>query len=483
MASFFLINFGCRVSQADGAGLKNQLRGAGLIEAQDTAACDLAILNTCTVTQTADAEVRQIIRRIHRANPQCRIMVTGCYAQRAPEEIAGLEGVSWVVGNSHKHQIPAMLAGANQVSRADSATAAILADEIQPEFHFVPAFADDRTRPTVKIQDGCNARCAFCVIPSVRGPGRSLAPSNVIEEIRRLEQQGFKEIVLSGINLGSYGKDLGRSINFLGILERILAETQMPRMRISSIEPMDISPELIRLAAREPRLARHFHVPLQSGCDGILRLMNRRYWAAHYAERIRAIHQSIPNAAIGADVMVGFPGETAADHAESVRFIESLPLTYLHVFPYSARPSTAAASRPCQVERATARERAGELRALSAKRQRAFMERQVGEVLSAITLQETAAGECLALSTNFLKISIPAENFRPNHLVNLRVLRVDAGGLHGEVQEAVGETQRWARHGLCAAGFSVVPAGAAMRVETLRGFGVDKGRPNRTEYR
>ncbi|MGH9455707.1 MAG: radical SAM protein, partial [Terriglobia bacterium] len=193
------------------------------------------------------------------------------------------------------------------------------------------------------------------------------------------------------------------------------------------------SPELIRLAASEPRLARHFHVPLQSGCDRILRLMNRRYWAAQYAEKILAIRDSISGCAIGADVMVGFPGETTSDHAESARFIDSLPMTYLHVFPYSPRPGTRAAAMPDQIGKTTARERAAELRALSANRQRAFMERQVGEVLSAITLQKTTGSECLALSTNYLKISMPAANFRPNHLVNVRVLHKDAGGLHGEV--------------------------------------------------
>ncbi len=434
MTNFFLINFGCRASQADGAGLKNQLRTAGLIESRDPAECDVAILNTCTVTQTADSEVRQVVRRIHRANPQCQIMVTGCYAQRAPEEIAKIEGVAWVVGNSHKHKIPEMLARASRASSATGAPGAILVDQIAPEFHFVPAFADDRTRPTLKIQDGCNARCAFCVIPSVRGPSRSLAPDGVIDEVRSLCRQGFKEIVLSGINLGSYGKDLGRSINFLGILERILAETQIPRIRISSIEPMDVSPELIRLAAREPRLARHFHVPLQSGCDRILRLMNRRYWAAQYAERILAIYESIPNCAIGADVMVGFPGETSADHEESARFIESLPMTYLHIFPYSPRPLTAAAERPAQVEKTTARARAEELRALSASRRRAFMGRQVDEVLSAVTLQETSASACLALTTNYLNVSIPATNFRPNQLIDLRVLHMNQDGLYGEIQ-------------------------------------------------
>ena len=216
--------------------------------------------------------------------------------------------------------------------------------EITEEFHFAPVFADDRTRPTLKIQDGCDARCSFCVIPSVRGQSRSLPPEKVLEQVRQLEDAGYQEVVLSGINLGGYGRDLDRSINFLGMVERILRETSIARIRISSIEPMDVSPALIRLVAAEPRLAQHFHVPLQSGCDRILRLMNRRYWTRQYAERMLAIHEQIPNAALGADVMVGFPGETDQDHAASLRFIESLPYTYLHIFPFSARPGTPAAT-------------------------------------------------------------------------------------------------------------------------------------------
>ena len=224
--------------------------------------------------------------------------------------------------------------------------------EITEEFHFAPVFADDRTRPTLKIQDGCDARCSFCVIPSVRGPSRSLAPEKVLEQVRQLEEAGYQEVVLSGINLGGYGRDLDRRINFLGMVERILRETSIARIRISSIEPMDVSPALIRLVAEEPRMAQHFHVPLQSGCDRILRLMNRRYWTSQYAERLLAIHEQIPNAAMGADVMVGFPGETAQDHAASLRFIESLPYTYLHIFPvlgpagHSRRHRRGASERP-----------------------------------------------------------------------------------------------------------------------------------------
>ena len=329
MSSFQVLNFGCRASQADGAALKRQLLDAGLAEVTDTGSPQLAVLNTCTVTSTADAEVRQIIRRIHRSNPHCRILVTGCYAQRAPHEIAQLPGVAWVVGNSHKHMVAELLTQEIEARGQDSevrtlsadsplptedsrraAPAPVLVGKIAEEFHFAPVFPDDSTRPTLKVQDGCDARCSFCVIPDVRGPSRSLEPEKVIAQVRELETKGYKEIVLSGINLGSYGRDLGRRITFLALVERILHETGIARLRISSIEPMDVSPELIRLVAREPRLARHFHVPLQSGCDRILRAMNRRYWASHYAERIHAIHEQMPNCGIGADVMVGFPGET-----------------------------------------------------------------------------------------------------------------------------------------------------------------------------
>ncbi|MGB7589917.1 MAG: tRNA (N(6)-L-threonylcarbamoyladenosine(37)-C(2))-methylthiotransferase MtaB [Terriglobia bacterium] len=480
MPTFQLLNFGCRASQADGAAIKKQLLESGLQEVEEISASQVAILNTCTVTARADAEVRQLVRRIHRANPLCRILVTGCYAQRSPAEIAQLGGVAWVVGNSHKHLIADLLrsslqAGdrgpesepAYQESGARSrksealgrsqwvqieqrgATAAssnetaerydfpegepptVLVGEIADEFHFAPVFPDDRTRPTLKIQDGCNARCAFCVIPSVRGRSRSLAPARVVEQVRELEQRGYKEIVLSGINLGSYGRDIERSITFLSLLERLLEQTAIARLRISSIEPMDVSPPLIRLVAEEPRMAQHFHIPLQSGCSRILRLMSRRYWPAQYAERILAIRERIPNAGIGADVMVGFPGETDQDHAASAAFIESLPFTYLHIFPYSARPHTPAAASPHQVNGRVARERAQEISSLLARKRQTFLQAQVGRKLSAITLDESETSERLALSSNYLKIVLPGSNLPQNTLLDIQVGRVHEGLLFG----------------------------------------------------
>src|SRR5260370_12960948 len=243
MAAFHLINFGCRASQADGAALKRQLLEAGFHECEAVEQSQFAVLNTCTVTAVADAEVRQVIRRINRLNPDCRILVTGCYAQRAPQEIAHLPGVAWVVGNSHKHSVATLLnsefaarpafeypaaiesprdlddlvkIAESEGAAADRAPAQVLVGEIPDIFHFVPAFPHHRTRPTLNVQDGCDARCSFCVIPQVRGPSRSLGPETVIEQVRQLHSMGYNEVVLSGINLGSYGRDLDRRINFLG---------------------------------------------------------------------------------------------------------------------------------------------------------------------------------------------------------------------------------------------------------------------------
>ncbi|MGO8789561.1 MAG: tRNA (N(6)-L-threonylcarbamoyladenosine(37)-C(2))-methylthiotransferase MtaB [Terriglobia bacterium] len=489
MATFHILNFGCRASQADGAALKQQLLQAGLQEVASVEDSAVAVLNTCTVTASADAEVRQFVRRIHRRNPQCRILVTGCYAQRAPEEIARLEGVTWVVGNSHKHLVSSILApdraeesGDRAIGRSgdqedndlgakfcpstaatlvqiqtpssvaewrvtsedavrspdhpitrlpDSSDAVVLVGEITEEFHFAPVFADDRTRPTLKIQDGCDARCSFCIIPSVRGQSRSLPPEKVVEQVRELEDAGYREVVLSGINLGGYGRDLDRRINFLGMVERILRETSIARIRISSIEPMDVNSALVGLVAGESRMARHLHVPLQSGCDRILRLMNRRYWTKQYAERILAIHEQIPNAAIGADVMVGFPGETDQDHAASLRLIESLPYTYLHIFPFSARPGTPASTAAGQVNGRVARERSQEIRAVINAKRQAFLAEQVGQSLSAVTLDEMEDGARVALTTNYLKVALPGSEVPPNRLIDVQIGRAVSGKLFG----------------------------------------------------
>ncbi len=423
MGKFFVQNFGCRATQADGAALESLLAGKGLLAAGERAGADLVVLNTCTVTSTADDDVRQTIRRVHRENPQAKILVTGCYAQRAPEELAALAGVEWVVGNSHKTQI------------AEIVTAAPYHGNIhigdifeQQEFLSAPVedASGDRTRPNLKIQDGCNNRCSFCIIPFVRGRSRSAGAEQVIEQVRSLATR-YREVVLSGINLGRWGREPGSTMRLADLLKRLLAETEIELLRLSSVEPMDFSDSLLELMAGSGRIARHVHTPLQSGCDQTLRRMHRKYRPRHYADRVMKARAMMPDAAIGADVMVGFPGETEAEFAESRAFIEAMPFTYLHVFTYSERPGTPAAEVAAQVPMAVRKERNRVLRELAAAKNLAFREQMVGRTLKAVTLENG-----VALTENYLKVELGAA--RPaNQLIGVKIAGVTEAGLREEV--------------------------------------------------
>jgi threonylcarbamoyladenosine tRNA methylthiotransferase MtaB len=451
LATFFIENFGCRATEADTAALGAGLLQEGLSASNKAVRADFIVLNTCTVTAAADAQAREAIRKIHRANPTAKIVVTGCYAQRAAEEIAALEGVSWVVGNARQQQIPELLAGAAKSCgrmRAGGGAAAggfvpladleeagmslergpakILSGDIFEQTTVQLAnlagaagardAASDRTRPILKIQDGCNNRCAYCVIPFVRGRSRSLPPDAVVKQARQLAAAGVREIVLSGINLGSYGRDLSPRADLAGVVRRILQETPIEHLRLSSIEPQDITVDFVARVAESERVARHFHVPLQSGANRILRAMHRWYRAELYAERIGLIRRLLPDAAIGADVIVGFPGESEQDSRETVEFIQKLPLTYLHVFSFSARPGTKAKDMGGAVRPEEIRERARELRSLSAKKSVAFRAGQAGRMLRALTLHRQGDNWTEALTRNYLKVRIagqvPANEWR-----------------------------------------------------------------------
>jgi threonylcarbamoyladenosine tRNA methylthiotransferase MtaB len=424
VGKYFVQNFGCRATQADGAALESLLAAKGLEMAEVRSGADLVILNTCTVTAAADDDVRQTIRRVHRENPSARILVTGCYAQRAPGELAFMPGVEWVVGNSHKNQIADLV---TLDAAAPPYHGNILVGDIFAQQDFLSApveeAAGDRTRPNLKIQDGCNNRCSFCIIPFVRGRSRSAPADQVVSQVRALAER-YCEIVLSGINLGRWGREPGSSMRLAGLLRRLLAETEVQRLRLSSVEPMDFSDDLLSLMADSPRIARHVHAPLQTGSDRILRLMHRKYRPRHYADRIGKARALLPDAAIGADVMVGFPGETDADFEENRSFIESLPFTYLHVFTYSERPGTPAAERPGAVPMPLRKERNRVLRELAAAKNLAFREHMVGRTLSAVTLHEAGT----ALSGNYLKVQL-ARLREPNAIVELRIGDVCAGGL------------------------------------------------------
>jgi threonylcarbamoyladenosine tRNA methylthiotransferase MtaB len=437
MATFSIENFGCRATEADAAALRHGLLAGGLRLANDQSSADLVVLNTCTVTAAADSQTREAVRKIHRANPAARIIVTGCYAQRAPDEIAALEGVTWVIGNSHQTEIPGVAAElfgrssreisrAARVERKDFVPVSLLGDDqmslargpakiltgdifAQTSVQIAPAEVGegDRTRPVLKIQDGCNNRCSYCVIPFVRGRSRSLPPAVVISEVQKLVAAGSREIVLSGINLGAYGRDLSPRAGLSGVIDRILWETSLEQLRLSSIEPQDVTEELISLIAGSPRVADHFHVPLQSGSDRILRAMHRWYRAAHYAERVERIRQISPDAAIGADVIAGFPGETDEDFQATYELIERLPFTYLHVFSFSARPGTEGANLAAPVPAAIIRERARTLRVLARKKSSEFRSAQAGRVFRALTLVGGEDTWTPALTANYLKVRIP----------------------------------------------------------------------------
>src|SRR5208282_379627 len=384
------------------------------------------------------------IRRLHRVNPDCRILVTGCYAQRAPEELAALPGVTWVVGNSHKHQAAEIATsssssfsssssgfvsvaqlsgeGRNPLFRTERERAghpAVIVGDIfaHTELLAAPVFeaANERTRPNLKVQDGCDNRCSFCVIPYVRGQSRSLPGERIIAEVRTLVEAGYREVVISGINLGRWGRDLESSQfpvlssqlrprpqtddrRLVDLIRAILDRTSLEKLRISSVEPMDWSDELIELVAASGRIAKHAHVPMQSGSDAVLRRMHRKYRPWHYREKILKIRAAMPTAAIGADVMVGFPGETDVEFDDTRHMIEELPFTYLHVFTYSARPGTPAAEHAGQVPVAVARERNRVLREIASKKKAAFARSLVGTVVEAITLQSCGADFTEALT-------------------------------------------------------------------------------------
>ena len=425
---FFVQNFGCRATQADGAALESLLTGKGLAAADNREAADLVVLNTCTVTAEADSDVRSTVRRVHRENPGAKILVTGCYAQRAPDELAAMDGVEWVVGNSHKTQI------------ADIVTAAeyhgnIHIGDIFAQHDFLSApvedAAGDRARPNLKIQDGCNNRCSFCIIPYVRGRSRSMPVEQVVQQVRSLSE-AHREVVLSGINLGRWGREPGIGMRIEDLVRLLLDETPVERLRLSSVEPMDFSRVLLELMAGSARIANHVHAPLQSGSDTVLRRMHRKYRPHHYASRVLLARELMPEAAIGADVMVGFPGESEAEFEESRAFLESLPITYLHVFTYSERPGTPAAQAVGAVPVPVRKARNKVLRDLAVRKNLAFRRSMVGRSLSVVTLGEGN----MALSSNYLKVEL-ARAYPANVLLDVTVAGVTDANVRQAAELAV----------------------------------------------
>lgn len=457
MWGFHVEHFGCRAARADGEAVSERLRAAGHCVRQVSDA-DVVVVNTCSVTAEADRQARAFIRRAHRNNPEAKIVVTGCYAQRAPEELAAMVGVTAVVGNSHKALAPEIILGL---------TGGEIGSEARGEAHGamvpvssllsggVPVWADDRfahsfleeaqlvpgerTRPNLKIQEGCGNRCTFCVIPQTRGSSKSLSHAAVMRQVEGFVAAGGKELVLSGINLGRWGRDLvaeDRPLRFAGLVREILEQTGLPRLRLSSIEPMDWDAELIELMAEfgGTRLARHAHLPLQSGSDAVLRRMHRRYRPWHYAQKVESLLRAAgPELTLGADVMVGFPGETDAEFEETVTMVCTLPFGYLHLFPFSPRPGTRgwALHKENPVTTEIVDERMAVLRALASEKSQAHRRQFVGRELEAVTLHTPAAvsarGRTAALTENFLPVGINSR-CAANELLRVRVTDLNADG-------------------------------------------------------
>jgi threonylcarbamoyladenosine tRNA methylthiotransferase MtaB len=458
VAEYHVENFGCRASRADGEAIAATLRHSGWLEAEAPVSADVVIVNTCSVTAEADRQARVWLRRVRRRNPQARVIVTGCYAQRAPQELASMPEVDAVIGNSHKSLV-AEVARGFVTNNADAGHAFVPISTILRDDRFAHAdlaalpFAPDsgQTRPNLKVQDGCGNRCSFCIIPTTRGHSRSVPLSACLDNVRRFVDRGTPagsgtvenardgglELVLSGINLGRWGRDLDPPQRFEDLVAAILTQTTLPRLRLSSIEPMDWSPDLLALyrefaTGNHPRLARHAHLPLQSGSDTILRRMHRRYRPWHYAQRLAAIRELMPDAAIGADVMIGFPGETDALFEESYRFIASQPFTYLHLFPFSARPGTPAweLHRQEPVPDRVVRQRMQALRELIAEKFLAFRARFLGQRISAVTIEAGHGETTAAVTDNFLKLTLRSP-LPANRMVNAHVSALSEDGLTG----------------------------------------------------
>jgi threonylcarbamoyladenosine tRNA methylthiotransferase MtaB len=410
---YSIVTFGCRVNQADSLQIEEALLARGATESP-TDNADVVIVNTCSVTATADQGARQTIRRIARDNPSARIVVTGCYATRRPDEVSALPNVLRVVRNARKEDLVAELTTAERFGNGDGACGASIE----------PGLAG-RTVFTLRVQTGCEEHCSYCIIPTTRGAGRSLRLRDVLDEVVRIASAGFKEIVLTGVHLGSYGRDVTPRSSLFELL-RALDELAVDlTFRISSLEPMDCTPAIVKLVAdSNGRFAPHFHLPLQHASNRMLALMHRPYTLDDYKELVNTIADRMPHASIGSDMIVGFPGETEADFARNLEYLPGSPLTHLHVFPYSDRPGTPASGMCDKVAGPTVRERSGSLRSISRELADRFRNSQRGTIRRGLTIEN---GQTV-VTDNYLKLQVNASLTR-----NVRVMVRVLDGSRGEV--------------------------------------------------
>jgi threonylcarbamoyladenosine tRNA methylthiotransferase MtaB len=428
-----IVTLGCKTNQFESAAISEQLQQAGyrLVPFEDGA--ELVIVNTCTVTAATDAQSRKLIRRARRLNEQARVVVTGCYAQVDAETLASLPGVALVVGNREKEDF------LNQLTALDGTPGRIAVGDIRQAKRARPlalSSFEQRSRAFVQIQNGCDAFCSYCIIPYARGRSRSVAVAEVVEQVQVLTEAGHAELVLTGIHIGNYGHDLLPAATLLDLLKEIRAHSSVRRLRLGSLEPTEIPPALREYLAACDWICPHYHIPLQSGDDGILQRMNRHYSTAFFAELVADIRRRQPRAAIGLDLIVGFPGESDASFERSFAFIESLPVTHLHVFPYSRRSGTPAAGMPDQVAAEVARERAARLRALADEKQQDFARSFIGRTLEIVVEGGGSANLRKGLSENYLPVCLPSDQAAAGDCVVARIVGIEGGQLRGEVVAA-----------------------------------------------
>ena len=423
MNKFAIITLGCKVNQYESEVIAESLKAAGWIPAHDKEAADLCIINTCTVTQKASMQSRQAIRQIIRSNPGAYIIVTGCYAQTEADEIRKISGVHDIIGHADKHKIPDMIKNSNLNKPASN-----IKHQTSNIKHQTSSIKHQtsRTRPFLKIQDGCNAFCTYCIVPYARGRSRSMPLEDVLENIRRVRAAGYHEIVLTGIHLGCYGLDLSPEISLSELLHRIHDSEAIERLRLSSIEPHELTDDIIELAAKPGNICPHFHIPLQSGDDLILERMHRPYTSAYFRELVMNIREKIPHASVGADTLIGFPGESEAAFENTRSLIQDLPVTYLHVFPFSPRKGTLASTYPDKIPSKVIKERCRKMREIGNVKKQEFYRELIGKTVEVLIegKRDGSSGLLKGLTPNYIPVLVRGGDDLKNTIIEVRVEEV-----------------------------------------------------------
>ena len=425
-----LHTLGCKLNFSETSTIGNQFlaRGFDLVDFKEQA--DVYVFNTCTVTENAEKECRQLVRRVLRQNPEAFVLVTGCYAQLRPEEISAIDGVDAVLGTQEKFKLFDILDG---FEKRDLACIFVSPDDEINEFGAAHSTeADSRTRAYFKIQDGCDYKCSFCTIPKARGLSRSMEPDSAIREFKSLLEQGYKEIILTGVNVGDYGRQYQTDLYHL-----LLRMVEIPgefRIRISSIEPNLLSDEIIQLTASSEKMCKHFHIPLQSGNPRILRQMKRRYKVEDYKKLIDRLNRSIPDIGIGVDIIVGFPGETEEEFMTTYNFLRDLDISYLHVFTYSERPGTKAADSPDQVDVFERKRRSSALRVLSTRKKNLFYNKNTGKTVEVLFEADNHDGIMKGFSSNYIKVAVPYNTGLVNTLSTVKIEKAEGAFCSGKIR-------------------------------------------------